>query len=73
MILLQSLCSEYDDYFQEILNIVNTLVYKAKNIVDFQFVYLLARKLLEGNNSILINYHKGDYASIIAEAEKADT
>jgi len=35
MILLQSLCSEYDDYFQEILNIVNTLVSKAKDIVDF--------------------------------------
>lgn len=72
MILLQSLCSEYDDYFQEILNILNTLVYHAKNIVNYEFPYLLCRKLLEGNNGILCNCNNSEFLAVISEAEKAD-
>lgn len=66
MILVQNLCSDYDDYFEEILNVLNTLVYKSNNIVNFEFPYLLCRKLLEGDNQILQNCENKDFVNIIS-------
>lgn len=74
MILLQGLCSDYDEYFEEILTLTNTLVYKCHGgIVNYEFPYLLCRKLLEGDNGILGNCQNRDFVQIISEAEKADT
>lgn len=46
MILLKGICDEYDDCFEEILTLFNILVYKTSAIVDFEFPYVLCRKLL---------------------------
>ena len=39
------MCDEYDEYFDEILTIFNVLVYKTSAIVDYEFPYVLCRKL----------------------------
>jgi len=37
------------------LSLINTLVYKAKQIVDAETVYVICRKLLEGNNCQIVS------------------
>lgn len=55
MILLKKVCSDYDDYFEDIFTLFNVLVYKTDAIADYEFPYVLCRKLLEGNNQLLNN------------------
>ena len=73
LILLKGICDEYDDYFDEILVIFNVLVYRTRAIVDFEFPYVLCRKLLEGNNNILQQCPLSkELVELISKAEKAD-
>ena len=45
--------STYNEYFDAILSLFNSLVYRAPAITDFNYPYVACRKLLEGDNSLL--------------------
>lgn len=50
MPLFKQVFDELQTYFNEILSLVNVFVYKSKTVYDGETVYVLSRKLLEGNN-----------------------
>jgi hypothetical protein len=58
--MLKQIFNELQHYFSDILSLINTLVYKSKKIIDFETVYVICRKLLEGNNC-QIDSNKLDY------------
>ena len=71
--LLRGILKEYDRFFDEILSLFNVLVYKARQIKDYEYPYALCRKLLEGNNAILQRSHcHQDLLYEIQGTEKAD-
>lgn len=48
--MMRQIFDELQEYFGEVLSLVNVLVYKAKHVKDGETVYVLCRKLLEGKN-----------------------
>jgi hypothetical protein len=72
MVLLQNLGNEYEQYYEEILNLLNTLVYKSSNITNYELPYLLCRKLLEGDNSILSSCPSPQLSSVVSVVDKID-
>jgi hypothetical protein len=48
--MIRQIFDELQEYFGEVLSLINVLVYKAKVIFNAETVYVLYRKLLEGKN-----------------------
>ena len=61
--MIRQLFDELQEYFGDVLNVINVLVYKAARIIDAELVYVLCRKLLEGKNC-QINYNTLDYDTV---------
>ena len=49
--MIKLIFDELQDYFSDVLALINVLVYKAKSVVDAESLYVICRKLLEGKDS----------------------
>lgn len=72
--LLRGILNQYNSFFDEVLSLFAVFTYRAKEISDYEYPYVVCRRLLEGKdfdlgrsglNSELLNE--------IAKVEKSDS
>jgi hypothetical protein len=73
--MLKLIFDELQDYFSDVLALINVLVYKAKSVVDAESLYVICRKLLEGKDSnIHSNQMNYDVTNLLNKiTESSDT
>lgn len=73
--MIKQIFDELQEYFGEVLSLINVLVSKAKHIEDAETVYVLCRKLLEGKNcQISLNNLNYDVIGLLNKiTEDSDT
>ncbi len=73
--MIKLIFDELQDYFSDVLALINVLVYKAKSVADAESLYVICRKLLEGKDSnIQSNQMNYDITNLLNKiTESSDT
>lgn len=73
--MIRQIFDDLQNYFSEVLSLINVLVYKAKAVTDAETVYVVCRRLLEGKNCpISLNHLTYEVAGLLKKiTESSDT